>query len=316
MQENFFKNKRITVTGGKGFLGSFVCDALKRAGASQISAPSSQDVDLVDSNATEAFLNREKPDLIFHLAARVGGIGANQKNPGKYFYENMQMGMNVFEAARKYGVQKTVFVGTICSYPKFAPIPFKEADLWNGYPEETNAPYGVAKKALMTMASAYKQQYGTTIISLMPVNLYGPRDNFDLESSHVIPAMIRKCIDAVGSGADEVVLWGDGSPTREFLYVEDCVEGLLRAAALYDSPDPVNLGAGFEIKMKDLVELIADLTGFKGKLHWDSSRPNGQPRRMLDTTKAHELFDFKAQTSLKEGLRKTITWYQDNKKAL
>jgi GDP-L-fucose synthase len=250
-----------------------------------------------------------RPDLVFHLAARVGGIGANQKNPGAYFHDNMMMGVNVLEQGRKAQIPKIVMVGTICAYPKFAPIPFREADLWNGYPEETNAPYGVAKKALMVMADAYRRQYGLNAICLLPVNLYGPRDNFDLEMSHVIPAMIRKFLEAEQRGAAEVVLWGDGSPTREFLYVDDCAEALVLAAQRYDSSDPVNVGAGFEISIRALAELVAQLVGYRGTLRWDSARPNGQPRRMLDTRLAAERFGFRASTGLEEGLKRTLAWY-------
>jgi GDP-L-fucose synthase len=304
------RNKRVIVTGGAGFLGSRLVERLRELGAGEIVSPRSADCDLVDPNAVGQLFRAFRPDLVFHLAARVGGIGANQKNPGSYFHDNMLMGVNVLEQGRQLGVPKIVMVGTICAYPKFAPIPFREADLWNGYPEETNAPYGVAKKALMVMADAYRRQYGLNAICLLPVNLYGPRDNFDLEMSHVIPAMIRKFLEAEQRGETEVVLWGDGSPTREFLYVDDCAEALLLAAQRYDSSDPVNVGAGFEISIRDLAELIAKLTQFRGTLRWDASRPNGQPRRMLDVSLARERFGFEAQPGLEQGLGRTIQWYQ------
>jgi GDP-L-fucose synthase len=248
--------------------------------------------------------------LVLHLAARVGGIGANQRNPGRYFYDNLQMGVHVLEEGRRAGVAKFVLVGTICSYPKYARVPFSEDDLWNGYPEETNAPYGVAKKALLVMAQAYRQQYGTNAIVLLPVNLYGPRDNFDLETSHVIPAMIRKFVEAQREGRSRVVLWGDGSPTREFLYVEDCARALLLAAERYDGPEPVNVGAGFEISMRDLAQKIRTLTGYAGEVVWDESRPNGQPRRSLDVNRARQAFGFEAATPFDEGLRRTVEWFR------
>lgn len=303
-------SKRIIVTGGAGFLGSHLVDKLRALGAANVYVPRTADCDLVDPAAVQALYREQRPDVVFHLAARVGGIGANQKNPGAYFHDNMMMGINVLEQARHRTIEKVIMVGTICAYPKFAPIPFRESDLWNGYPEETNAPYGVAKKALMVMADAYRRQYGLNAICLLPVNLYGPRDNFDLEMSHVIPAMIRKFLEAEARGDREVTLWGDGSPTREFLYVDDCVEALLLAARRYDSSDPVNVGAGFEISIRDLAELIARLTNFSGTLRWDTSRPNGQPRRMLDTTLARERFGFEAATTFEDGLRRTIEWYR------
>ena len=250
-----------------------------------------------------------RPEVLIHLAAVVGGIGANRANPGRFFYENAIMGIQLIEAARRYGVEKTVVLGTICAYPKFTPVPFREEDLWNGYPEETNAPYGMAKKALLVQCQAYREQYGMNAIFLLPVNLYGPRDNFDLESSHVIPALIRKCVEAVEEGREEIVLWGDGSPTREFLYVEDAAEGIVLATERYDKPDPVNLGSGMEISIRDLASKIAEMTGFRGRIVWDTTQPNGQPRRCLDVSRAEREFGFHARTGLEEGLRATIEWY-------
>jgi GDP-L-fucose synthase len=304
------RNKRVIVTGGTGFLGSHLVERLRALGVASIESPRSRDCDLVDPVAVRTLYERVRPDMVFHLAARVGGIGANQKNPGAYFHDNMMMGVNVLEQARHVGIEKVLMVGTICAYPKFAPVPFREADLWNGYPEETNAPYGVAKKALMVMADAYRRQYGLNAICLLPVNLYGPRDNFDLEMSHVIPAMIRKFSEAEARSEREVLLWGDGSPTREFLYVDDCADALVLAAQHYDQSEPVNVGAGFEIGIRELAELTAKLCGFSGKLRWDTSRPNGQQRRMLDTTLARERFGFQAKISLEEGLSRTIAWYK------
>ena len=310
------KNAKVLVTGGSGFLGSHVVEELERRGARDIKRPRSQQVDLTDATATLALFEREKPDLVLHLSAKVGGIGANQKKPGTFFRDNMAMGLNVLEAARRVGTAKLVVAGTICAYPKFAPIPFREDDLWNGYPEETNAPYGVAKKALLVMAQAYRQEFGSNFVMLFPVNLYGPRDNFDLESSHVIPAMIRKFAAAAERGEKQVVLWGDGSPTREFLFVEDAARGLVDAAERYNDPDPVNLGAGFEISMRDLALKIANKVGFRGELVWDKTRPNGQPRRMLDVSRAKERFGFSAKVSFDEGLDKTIAWYRANAAAI
>lgn len=301
--------KRIVVTGGRGFLGSFVVEKLRARGAAEIFAPASAQYDLVDREACRQLLADTRPDLVFHLAARVGGIGANQKNPGKFLFDNAMMALHLFEECRLAGVAKLVAAGTICAYPKFAPIPFKEDDIWNGYPEETNAPYGVAKKMMIVQSSAYRDQYAFNSIVLFPVNLYGPRDNFDLESSHVIPAMIRKCLQAKAAGDAEVVLWGDGSPTREFLYVEDAAEGLIRGAESYDSSDPVNLGSGEEISIADLAALIAKATGFAGHFRWDATRPNGQPRRRLDVTRAKERFGFSAQVSFKEGIERTVKWF-------
>lgn len=304
------ENKRVVVTGGAGFLGSQLVEQLRTKRCAEIFIPRSADYDLVDREAVRRLYRDARPDVVFHLAARVGGIGANQKNPGKYFYDNLQMGVHILEEGRHANVSKTVMVGTICSYPKHTPVPFREDELWNGYPEETNAPYGVAKKALLVMAQSYRAQYGTNSVVLLPVNLYGPRDNFDIESSHVIPAMIRKCVDAMVASRDEIVLWGDGSPTREFLYVDDCARGLLLAAERYDGAEPINLGAGFEIATRDLAALIQKLTGYQGRIVWDTSRPNGQPRRCLDVSRAEKLLGFRASTGFEEGLRKTIDWYR------
>ena len=305
--------KRIVVTGGGGFLGSFVVDSLKARGCESVFVPRKRDYDLTRMDGIEKMFADAQPEVIFHLAAVVGGIGANRINPGSFFYENAIMGIQLIEAARMHKVEKTLIAGSICAYPKFTPVPFKEEDLWDGYPEETNAPYGVAKKALLVQSQAYRQQYGLNSIFVMPVNLYGPRDNFDLQSSHVIPALIRKALEAKEAGLDELVGWGDGSPTREFLYVEDAAEGLITAAASYDGEEPVNLGSGYEISIKDLMELVARLSGFEGRIVWDTGQPNGQPRRRLDTTRAESYFGFKARTSLEQGLQKTIAWYKENR---
>jgi GDP-L-fucose synthase len=304
-----FQGRRVVVTGGAGFLGGFVVDRLRASGA-DVFVPRSKDYDLVDRAAARRLLADARPELVVHLAARVGGIGANRENPGRFLFENLMMGAQLLEECRLAGVPKVVSAATVCAYPKFAPVPFSEDDLWNGYPEETNAPYGLAKKMLLAQSQAYRQQYGTNSVVLFPVNLYGPRDNFDLESSHVIPALIRKCVDARDARAGEVVLWGDGSPTREFLYVEDAAEGIVLAAERYDSSDPVNLGSGREISIRDLAALIAKLTGFTGRFRWDTTKPNGQPRRRLDVTRAKERFGFTARTSFEEGLEKTIAWYE------
>jgi GDP-L-fucose synthase len=301
---------RYLVTGGAGFLGSFVTEKLRARGISDIVVPRSKEYDLTHEAAAEKLYKDHKPDVVIHLAAQVGGIGANRDNPGRYFFANMAMGLHLIEQARIHKIAKFVQVGTICAYPKFTPVPFKEEDLWNGFPEETNAPYGIAKKALLTMCQAYRQQYGLNAIYLLPVNLYGPRDNFDLHSSHVIPALIRKCVEAKRKNADRIEAWGTGAASREFLYVEDAAEGIVLATEKYDRPEPVNLGAGREITIKELTELVARLAGFGGKVVWDPSKPDGQPRRCLDTHKAREAFGFVARTSLEEGLKKTIAWYE------
>lgn len=328
---SFWSDRRFLVTGGSGFLGSFVVEKLQERGCEDVFVPRSKDYDLVEMEAVKRLYKRTNPDIVIHLAARVGGIGANRANPGKFFYDNLMMGVQMMEVGRRVGIEKFVAVGTVCAYPKFTPVPFHEKDLWNGYPEETNAPYGLAKKMLLVQAQAYRQQYGFNAIYLLPVNLYGPRDNFDPDSSHVIPALIRKCVDAMHQAEEgrtrgeaknlniqpqasnlkppSITVWGTGKPTREFLYVEDAAEGILRATEKYNKPDPVNLGAGFEISIKDLVELIAKLTDFKGEIIWDASKPDGQPRRMLDVSKAEREFGFKANSSFEEGLKKTIDWY-------
>ena len=300
--------KRVTVTGGAGFLGSRVVDRLEKVGA-QVFVPRSRDFDLVRYSACELVYEVARPEIVIHLAARVGGIGANRANPGKFFYDNLIMGAQMMEVGRIKGLQKFVAVGTVCAYPKFTPVPFREDDLWNGYPEETNAPYGIAKKALLVQAQAYRQQYGFNAIYLLPVNLYGPGDNFDPDTSHVIPALIRKCVEAVREGKSEIVLWGTGAPTREFLYVDDAAEGIMLAAERYDGADPVNLGSGIERSIRELALIIARKTGFSGRILWDHEKPDGQPRRMLATDRAEQLFGFRSRTSLEYGLDKTVDWY-------
>ncbi len=310
---NFWDNKRVTITGGSGFLGSYVVEALRRHGARDelISIPRRASDDLRQWEHCQRVAAGQ--DVIIHLAATVGGIGINREKPGEFFYDNLMMGVQLIEAARQAGVGKFVALGTICAYPKFTPIPFHEENLWDGYPEETNAPYGLAKKMLLVQSQAYRQQYGFESIYLLPVNLYGPRDNFDPRSSHVIPALIKKCVDAINSGAPAIEVWGDGSPTREFLYVEDAAEGIVLASERYDGGEPVNLGSGMEISIRDLVETIARLTGYQGDIVWDASKPNGQPRRQLDVSRAEQLFGFRARTSFEEGLRRTIEWYRQER---
>lgn len=310
---SWLASKRITVTGGAGFLGTQVVRRLKNIGCHNIFVPRSQDYNLVGSEAVNRLYRDSKPDVVIHLAAVVGGIGANRENPGKFFYDNLMMGIQMMEAGRLSGIDKFVAIGTVCAYPKFSPVPFKEKDLWNGYPEETNAAYGLAKKMLLVQAQAYRQQYGFNAIYLLPVNLYGPGDNFNPESSHVIPALIKKCIDAIEAGGEEIIVWGTGKATREFLYVEDAAEGIVLAAERYNKADPANLGAGIEISIKDLVDLITKLAGFKGRIIWDTSKPDGQPRRCLDTSRAESEFGFKAKVGFEQGLRKTIQWYKQQR---
>ncbi len=311
----FWQQKPVLVTGGGGFLGSFVVDRLRREGASVV-APRSAEYDLVDGGAVRRLLADTRPQMVIHLAARVGGIGANRENPGRYLYENAMMGLQLFEQCRLAKVPKLVALGTICSYPKFAPVPFREEDLWNGYPEETNAPYGIAKKMMLVQSQAYRDQYGMNSIVLFPVILYGPRDNFHLQSSHVIPAMIRKFVSARERGDSEVVLWGDGSATREFLYVEDAADGIVLGAERYDSSDPVNLGSGHEIAIRDLAQTIARACRFEGKFVWDTSKPNGQPRRQLDVTRARERFGFEARTAFDRGIAATVAWYEEHQQEI
>jgi GDP-L-fucose synthase len=309
-----WKDKRVLVTGGAGFLGSFIVEKLRQRGCQTVIVPRSKDYDLRDRDAIIRLFRETRPDLVIHLAAIVGGIGANRVQPGKFFYDNAIMGIQLMEYARQFGVRKFVALGTVCAYPKFTPVPFREDDLWNGYPEETNAPYGLAKKMMLVQAQAYRMQYGFNVIYLLPVNLYGPRDNFDLESSHVIPAMIRKCVEAKATGAAEIILWGDGSPTREFLYVEDAAEGILLAAEGYDAEQPVNLGSGEETSIRNLAQLITEEVGFTGRITWDISKPNGQPRRCLDVSRARELFGFYARQTFREGIRQTVAWYLTQRK--
>jgi GDP-L-fucose synthase len=302
--------KRILVTGGAGFLGSHLLEELAAVGVRDVVVPRRREVDLTDQASTERLFERERPDVVFHLAAEVGGIGANRENPGRYFYANMMMGANVVEQCRRHEVEKVIVAGTVCAYPKHTPVPFKEDELWSGYPEETNAPYGVAKKALLVMLQSYRAQYGLNGIYLLPANLYGPRDNFDLETSHVIPALIRKFGEATLAGDTEVVVWGTGQASREFLYVTDAARALLMAAERYDDVEPVNVGTGVEVTIRELVEHIADITGFEGDVVWDTSKPDGQPRRALDVTRAEELFGFTAAVGIDEGLRSTLAWWK------
>ena len=311
-----FTEKRICVTGGLGFLGSHLIDRLKKRGCKNVFIADRDKYDLTKESEIIRMYDEIKPDIVIHLAAVVGGIGANREHPGSFYYLNMVMGAMLIEQARLHKIEKFVALGTICAYPKFTPVPFKETDLWLGYPEETNAPYGLAKKMMMVQLQAYRQEYDFHGIYLLPVNLYGPRDNFDDRSSHVIPALIKKCVEAKEKGLDSIEVWGTGKATREFFYVEDAAEAIALAAERYDGTEPVNLGAGFEIAIKDLVELIAKLTGFTGKIVWDSSKPDGQPRRCLDTTRAKEFFGFEAHTNFEEGLKKTIEWYRENREAL
>jgi GDP-L-fucose synthase len=312
---SFWTDKKVVVTGGAGFLGRRVVARLTQEGARDIVVPRSRDYDLVKFHDTVRLMGIARPDIVIHLAAQVGGIGANKENPGKFFYDNLMMGAQLMEISRQIGVRKFVGIGTICAYPKFTPVPFREENLWDGYPEETNAPYGLAKKMLLVQAQAYRQQYGFNAIYLLPVNLYGPGDNFDLNTSHVIPAMIRKCVEAVRAHQDEIVLWGTGTPTREFLYVEDAAQGIVLAAEKYDSLEPVNIGAAREVSIKELASMIAQFTGFGGRIVWDASKPDGQPRRALDASRAEAQFGFRARTSLEEGLMRTISWYQSTRSA-
>jgi GDP-L-fucose synthase len=307
---------RVLVTGGAGFLGSFVVEKLRERGCQHIAVPRSKEYDLRDRDAIIRLYTEVQPHIVMHLAAVVGGIGANRENPGRFFYDNAIMGIQLMEYARQFGVEKFVATGTVCAYPKFTPTPFKEDHLWDGYPEETNAPYGLAKKMLLAQAQAYRAQYGFNAIYLLPVNLYGPRDNFDLETSHVIPALIRKCVEAKETGCREVVLWGDGSPTREFLYVEDAAEGMLLATERYDGEQPVNLGTGEEISIRDLAQMIADEVGFRGAIVWDTTKPNGQPRRCLDVSRAKQLFGFHAAHRLRDGIARTVAWFQAHRHSL
>ena len=311
----FFTNKRVVVTGGAGFLGSYVLEGLKSRGCKNILVPKIEDYNLVNLEDIVRMYEDMRPDIVIHLAAVVGGIGANREHPGEFFYKNLMMGVQLIEQARLRNIEKFVALGTVCAYPKFAPVPFKEDDIWNGYPEETNAPYGLAKKMLLVQSQAYRAEYGFNSIFLLPVNLYGPCDNFDPASSHVIPALIKKCVDAIEAGDDYIQCWGTGSASREFIYASDAAEGILLATEYYNGAKPVNIGAGFEITIKDLAEKIVKLTGFKGEVRWDSSKPDGQPRRCLDISRAKELFGFEAKTNFDEGLKATTDWYIQTKKS-
>jgi GDP-L-fucose synthase len=310
---SFFTDRRVVVTGGVGFLGGYVVEGLQKRGCKNILVPKIEDYDLVNIADAIQMYDDMKPDIVIHLAAVVGGIGANREHPGEFFYKNLMMGVQLIEQGRIHNIEKFVAIGTVCAYPKFTPVPFREDDLWNGYPEETNAPYGLAKKMLLVQSQAYRAEYGFNSIFLLPVNLYGPGDNFDPKSSHVIPALIKKCIDAIESGADYIDCWGTGAPSREFIYVTDAAEGILLATEHYSGDAPVNIGAGFEITIKELVEKIAKITGFNGEIRWDSSKPDGQPRRRLDVSRAKEYFGFEAKTSFEEGLKETIKWYRGNR---
>lgn len=303
-------SKRIMITGGEGFIGHHVVAELRREGVQQIFIPRHHDYDLTQIHDVVRAYQTGQPDIVIHLAAKAGGIGINQEKPGEFFYDNLMMGVHLMEQARRFGIEKFVSIGTVCAYPKFTPIPFKEDDLWNGYPEETNAPYGLAKKMLLVQGQAYRQQYGFNAIYLLSVNLYGPGDNFDPHSSHVIPALIKKCVDALDRGEERIVAWGTGRASREFLYVEDAARAIILATEKYNQPEPVNIGSRMEISIKDLLDLIAELTGFAGEIIWDTSKPDGQPRRSLDTSRAKQEFDFQAQTDFRTGLRKAIEWYK------
>ena len=312
----FFENKRIVVTGGAGFLGYYVCKGLEKRGCRNIMVPKIEDYDLIKPGDIKKMYDDMRPDVVIHLAAVVGGIGANREHPGKFFYENLMMGVQLIEEGRLRKLEKFVAIGTICAYPKFTPVPFKEEDLWIGYPEETNAPYGLAKKMLLVQSQAYRQEYDFNSIFLLPVNLYGPGDNFAPSSSHVIPALIKKCVDAMDNGDDHIVCWGTGSASREFIYAEDAAEGILLATEHFNGSDPVNIGAGFEITIKDLVEKIVELSGFKGEIRWDPTKPDGQPRRCLDTSRAKKLFKFEAKTEFDSGLKATIEWYKQHRQEI
>ncbi len=309
----FFENRRVVVTGGAGFLGGYVTERLKKRGCKNILVPKIEEYDLVSINDISRMYDDMKPDIVIHLAAVVGGIGANREHPGEFFYKNLMMGVQLIEQGRLRNIEKFVAIGTVCAYPKFTPVPFKEENIWNGYPEETNAPYGLAKKMLLVQSQSYRAEYGFNSIFLLPVNLYGPGDNFNPASSHVIPALIKKCVDAIDSGADYIDCWGTGSASREFIYVADAAEGILLATEHYNGPEPVNIGAGFEITIKELAEKIVELTGFTGEIRWDSSKPDGQPRRRLDVSKAKKYFGFEAKTPFDEGLKMTIDWYRKHK---
>ncbi|MHC4635961.1 MAG: GDP-L-fucose synthase family protein [Planctomycetota bacterium] len=312
----FFENKRVVVTGGAGFLGRYVVSELEREGCKDILIPNIEDYDLVNISDINRMYNDMRPDIVIHLAAVVGGIGANREHPGEFFYKNLMMGVQLIEQGRLRNIEKFVAIGTICAYPKFTPVPFREEDLWCGYPEETNAPYGLAKKMLLVQSQAYRTEYGFNSIFLLPVNLYGPGDNFDPASSHVIPALIKKCVDAIDNGSEYIECWGTGKVSREFIYAADAARGIVIAAERYNGLEAVNIGAGFEITIKELVEKIVSLTGFKGEIRWDSSKPDGQPRRKLDVSRAKELFGFEAKTSFVDGLKATIEWYKENRQAI